>query len=178
MKLIKIANPMVMLLVALSFVACSDNETGKVQAAEKSGEYSTQYSFSTISLDGADLKLEDYKGKVVIVDLWDTWCPPCQMEIPHFIDLYNEYQDKGFVMIGLAFGQEGQQAVEKFVKDFGINYLNGYVNEDVIAKLGRPQGIPTTFVFDQSGNIYKKYTGYRDKSIFESDIKALLSASI
>lgn len=171
----------ILLAATLVFVACSNGNEGQVQAAVKSAStsvYNDQYNFTTQKLGGGELKLSDYKGKVVIVDLWDTWCPPCRMEIPHFIDLYNDYQDKGFVMIGLAFGQEGPQAVEKFIKDYGINYVNGYINQDVIARFGEPRGIPTTYVIDQNGNVVKKYVGYTEKSVFEAEIKSLLSANI
>lgn len=178
MKLKKLVTGFLMLAMAVTFMACSSESDGEAQAAEKlviSTEYNTQYNFNTKLVDGSDISLADYKGKVLIVDLWDTWCPPCRMEIPHFIELYSEYKDKDFVMLGLAFAQEGPQAVEQFIKDNGVNYVNGFVNEDVIAKLGRPSGIPTTYVIDQSGNIYKKYVGYKEKSVFEADIKALLN---
>jgi thiol-disulfide isomerase/thioredoxin len=172
---------LIVFISAISFIACSGNGNGQEQAASKSAsvaEYNTTYNFMTKLLDGSDVRLEDFKGKVVIVDLWDTWCPPCRMEIPHFIELYSEYQDRGFVMLGLAFGREGEQAVARFIQENGMNYLNGFVNEDVIAKLGQPQGIPTTFVLDQNGHIYKKYVGYREKSVFEADIKRLLNSTI
>jgi len=170
-----------LIAVVLSLAACNGNREGQAMAAEKStasSEYNSQYNFTTQLLGGGDVRLQDFKGKVIIVDLWDTWCPPCRMEIPHFIELHSEYQDKGFVMLGLAFGQEGQMAVEKFIEDNGINYINGFVTQDVILKLGQPQGIPTTFVFDQNGDLYKKYVGYRDKSVFEADINALLAMNI
>lgn len=177
MKLKKLVTGIMMFAMAATFMACSSNSDSEAQAAEKSvtSEYNTQYNFTTKLVDGSDISLADYEGKVLIVDLWDTWCPPCRMEIPHFIELYSEYKDKGFVMVGLAFGQEGPQAVEQFIKDNGVNYVNGFVNEEVIAKLGRPSGIPTTYVIDQNGNIYKKYVGYKEKSVFEADIKALLN---
>ena len=178
MKLKKLVTGLVIFTIAATFMACSSKSDGDAQAAEKSAsstEYNAQYNFSTKLMDGSDISLTDYKGKVLIVDLWDTWCPPCRMEIPHFIELYSEYKDKDFVMLGLAFGREGPQAVEQFIKDNGINYVNGFVNEEVIAKLGRPSGIPTTYVIDQYGNIYKKYVGYKEKSVFEADIKALLN---
>lgn len=181
MKQFRFVGGIMLVAAAIALAACGEKNEGQAQAAEKSStssEYNTQYNFATQLVDGKDVKLEDYKGKVVIVDLWDTWCPPCRMEIPHFIDLYSKYQDKGFVMLGLAFGREGQQAVEQFISDNGVNYINGYVNQDVIAKLGQPRGIPTTFVIDQNGNLYKKYTGYTEKSVFEADITALLSSSI
>lgn len=177
MKFSKIIGRGLSFLLVIAFVACSGNNSqGEAKAAESdNSEYSNKYNFTTQRLDGSEFKLSDFEGKVVIVDMWDTWCPPCRMEIPHFIDLYSQYEDKGFVMVGLAFGREGKPAVDKFVADNGINYINGVVNQDVIDKLGQPQGIPTTFVIDQNGNVYKKYTGYRDKSVFEADIKSLLN---
>lgn len=175
MKL-KIMGSILMVALALTLTSCSNKADAESQAIpEKSSEYNTQYNFITQQLDGSELSLADFQGKVVIVDLWDTWCPPCRMEIPHFIELYSEYKDQGFVMVGLAFGRDGKPAVDQFILEYGINYINGIVNQDVIAKLGQPRGIPTTYVIDQNGNIYQKYVGYTDKSTFEADIKALLN---
>jgi len=179
MKLFKRIGSMAMILAVLGLVSCGDKNQGEAQAAPATAlsnySYSTQYNFSTMRLDGSELNLDEFRGKVVIVDMWDTWCPPCRQEIPHFIELYSEYKDKGFVMVGLAFGREGKPAVEQFIANNGINYINGVVNQDVFNKLGQPSGIPTTYVIDQNGNIYKKYIGYRDKSIFENDIRTLLN---
>ncbi|MBN1479461.1 TlpA family protein disulfide reductase [candidate division KSB1 bacterium] len=179
MKLYNRRGGILMIIALLTAVTCSgDKMESNVQAAEhnvNSSEYNDSYDFTTEKLDGSPLRLSDYKGKVVIINLWDTWCPPCRLEIPDFIELYAQYQKQGFVMVGLAFGQEGRQAVEKFVQDNGVNYVNGFVNQDVIARFGQPRGIPTTYVIDQNGNVYKKYVGYTEKSVFETDIKALLN---
>jgi cytochrome c biogenesis protein CcmG/thiol:disulfide interchange protein DsbE len=180
MKRNKLFKSMLILVAAVAFTACSKSE-GEAQAADDvatASTYNTQFDFVTQRLDGSELRLSDWQGKVVIVNMWDTWCPPCRMEIPDFIELYDEYEDDGFVMIGLAFARDGQAAVEQFVKENNVDYINGYINQDVLNKLGQPRGIPTTFVFDQNGNVYEKYTGYREKSVFEDDIKNLLSASI
>ncbi len=171
---LKVIGSILMMLVMMLFVACGSNTDSEAQAAAQTNTYNDQYNFATQQLDGSDLKLADYQGKVVIVDMWDTWCPPCRKGIPEFVELYNEYKDQGFVVIGLAFGRDGKPAVDQFVADYGVNYVNGLVNQDVINKLGQPRGIPTTFVFDQNGNMYQKYTGYREKSVFETDIQTLL----
>ena len=163
--------------LSLMFLGCSkaDGENASdVSKTKTKVEYNQQYNFTVETLSGEQIALSDYQGKVVIVDLWDTWCPPCRMEIPHFIELYNEYNDQGFEMIGLAFGRDGLPAVKEFIEEYGINYINATVNQDVINRLGSPRGIPTTYVFDQTGNIHQKYVGYREKSIFENDIKTLL----
>ena len=82
------------------------------------------YDFSLKDFNGKIHRLSDFKGKVVILDFWDTWCPPCKAEIPHFIDLHHKYKDKGFMMIGAAIGQRGENAVRQFVQDRNVPYLN------------------------------------------------------
>jgi peroxiredoxin len=118
------------------------------------------------------LKLSDLKGKVVILDFWATWCRPCRMEIPSFIDLYKTYKDSGFVMVGIAIDKV--EKVKKFYKRFKLNYPVVMSNKKLELAYGGISGIPTTFVLDKSGRIYKKYVGYRPKSTFEEDIKKLL----
>ena len=118
--------------------------------------------------------MSDYKGKALIIDVWDTWCPPCKAEIPHFIELYNEYNSKGLEILGVAGARYGRAAVEKFIKDYGMNYHNAILNEDFYRGFGPINSIPTTFVIDTEGNIYKKYIGYNEKSVFEADVKAVL----
>jgi peroxiredoxin len=153
-------------------------QTGCTQQKEKSaaatGTLKKAPAFTLTSTDGKAVSLADYKGKVVIVDFWDTWCPPCRMEIPHFIELTTQYRGKGFEMLGVALGREGKDTVVNFIKKNGINYVNVMATNDFIDAYGPIDGIPTTFVIDQKGQIYKTYTGYRDKAVFEADIKALL----
>ena len=153
-------------------------QTGCTQQKEKSKTTSPALkqapAFELTSTDGKKITLADYKGKVVIVDFWDTWCPPCRMEIPHFIELYSQYKAKGFEMLGVVLGREGKAKVLDFIKTNNINYPNAYSTEAFLNAYGPIEGIPTTFVIDQKGYIYKTYTGYRDKAVFEGDIKALL----
>ncbi|OQY26658.1 MAG: hypothetical protein B6244_12895 [Candidatus Cloacimonetes bacterium 4572_55] len=146
-----------------------------------SSHYNTKYDFTLKDLEGNDVKLSDFAGKVVILDFWDTWCPPCKAEIPHFVELQKEYGDQGFQMIGAAFGQKGLSDVKKFVEKNNVDYVNLMATPEVIKQYGEGhdgepiQGIPTTFVIDKKGNIYKKYVGFIEKSIFEKDIKNLLA---
>nr|HPI74839.1 TlpA disulfide reductase family protein [bacterium] len=126
------------------------------------------------TMEGKTVTLADFRGKVVIIDIWDTWCPPCRMEIPHFIDLYKTYKGKGLEIIGAAIGREGKDAVVKFIKDNGVNYTNVQATEELLRTYGPIQGIPTTLVLDKKGNVYKKYVGYQDRSVFENDILTLL----
>jgi len=124
--------------------------------------------------DGGTMKLSDYRGKVVVLDFWDTWCPPCKAEIPGFIELQNEYADKGLVIIGGAFANEGPDAVRKFVADWKMNYPVVFITPEVNAAYGGIRSIPTTFVIDTEGRARGMHVGYAEKSVFEAEIKALL----
>jgi len=125
-------------------------------------------------LDGKMVSLKDFKGKVLILDFWATWCPPCREEIPHFQELYAKYRGKGFEVIGIALDQGGAKVVKPFAEKFNIGYTILLGGAEISDAYGGIIGIPTTFVIDRKGQIIKKYVGYRDKEVFEEDIKGLL----
>ena len=131
------------------------------------------YNFELKDLDGNVYHLSDFKGKVIILDFWDTWCPPCRQEIPGFVELHNEYKDEDFVMIGVAFGRNGEDAVRDFMKEYKIEYLNLMGDKAVVDCYGGITSIPTTFLIDKKGKIAQKHIGYKPKSVFEEEIKAL-----
>jgi cytochrome c biogenesis protein CcmG/thiol:disulfide interchange protein DsbE len=130
--------------------------------------------FTLQDLNGNSVSLADFRGKVVILDFWATWCPPCIKEIPDFIELYKKYEDKGFAMVGISLDQAGISVVKSFAQKFQINYPILMADGKVDKAYGGITSIPTTFVIDSAGNIRQKYIGYRDKDVFENDIKALL----
>ncbi|MEO0231126.1 MAG: TlpA disulfide reductase family protein [candidate division WOR-3 bacterium] len=117
---------------------------------------------------------EHIKNKVVIIDFWDTWCPPCRAEIPHFIEIYSDYEDKGVLIIGIAFAREGIERVKSFCEENGINYPVLVANREVVESYGGISAIPTTFIINKKGEIVEKIIGYRDKEFFEEKIKELL----
>lgn len=123
---------------------------------------------------GGMAKLSDYRGKVVILDFWATWCPPCLKEIPDFVKLQKKYGDKGLVILGISLDQNPKQTLPPFIKKYKVNYPFLLTNGKVDRAYGGVTGIPTTFVIDQSGQIYKRYVGFRPHSVFEKDIKTLL----
>lgn len=130
--------------------------------------------FSLKDVNGVEKKFSDFKDKVVIIDFWATWCPPCKAEIPHFVDLYNQYKDKGLEIIGIALDLKGERVVPQFAAENNINYTILLGNQGVADLYGGIAAIPTTFIVDKDGNIRKKYIGYNEKEVFERDIKELL----
>jgi len=127
--------------------------------------------FTLTDLNGSEVSLSDFKGKVIIVDFWATWCGPCKMEIPSFIKLQEDYQDD-VVVLGVSLDQGGPKAVVPFVKKMAINYPIVYGDGQVVQAYGGIRGIPTTFVIDKDFNIQRKYVGYTDHKVFEKDILA------
>ena len=130
--------------------------------------------FSLKSVDGKTVKLSDYKGKVVIIDFWATWCPPCRKGIPDLISIQNEFKDK-VVIIGISLDREKTiKDVPGFVKSYGINYPVVYGDDKVATDYGGIQSIPTAFVIDKNGNIADSHVGLTDKDTYVNKIKELL----
>jgi peroxiredoxin len=132
-------------------------------------------SFTLQDLNGKQVSLSDFEAKVVILDFWATWCGPCVVEIPHFVELYEQYKDQGFAMVGISVDRKGASVVKSFAQKHQVNYPILMTDGQVEKAYGDITGIPTTFVIDSAGKIRRKYVGYRDKAVFEADIKALLA---
>jgi len=126
-----------------------------------------------IKLAELNTLLESSKGKVVILDLWATWCPPCRKEIPGFINLYKKYKDKGLEIIGVAFDENGQEVVPPFMKTMGINY-QVYLDGGDIARKYDLQAYPTTLVYGKDGKVASKHVGYVSEKEFEDELSNLL----
>lgn len=129
--------------------------------------------FSLKDVTGNSFALSDYTGKVKIINFWATWCPPCRMEIPDFQSLYEKYSGGDFVMIGISL-DDNSEIVKKFIDQYKVTYPIVMGNEEVANSYGGIRGIPTTFVVDKEGKVYKKYIGYTEGRVFEQDIAALL----
>ncbi|HSO74882.1 MAG TPA: TlpA disulfide reductase family protein [Blastocatellia bacterium] len=146
------------------------------------GSNTVTISPTPVSTDSVQQSLEAYRGKVVILNFWATWCGPCRVEIPDFVALQNKYRDRGLEIVGVSIdpiapkgNPGGAPAVAPFMKNNGINYTSLMVNSvSALRGYDVSQGIPTTYVLDRSGKIVKTYVGARTRSVFERDINALL----
>ena len=130
--------------------------------------------FSLVSIKGDTIKLSDYKGKVVILDFWATWCPPCKEEIPHFKKLFAEKSEGGLMIIGIVVNDDVSE-VKKFVSKNAVNYPVVMGNAQVEKAYGGINAIPTTFIIGKDMTIRQKVVGYREPSFFTKEVEKLLA---
>lgn len=136
------------------------------------------FKFTLPDLMDKKVSLADYKGKVVIVDIWGTWCPPCKKEIPHFIDLHKEYKDKGLEIVGINY-EDGEPAeVKKVIADFNkenkVPYTCVIGDEKTQMQVPEFEGYPTTLFIDRAGKVRLKVVGYHAKPVLDAIVKTLL----
>lgn len=140
------------------------------------GPYPPNYKANT----GEVLNFEDYKGNIVILDFWATWCPPCRKGIPDLVELKNEYKEKGVEIIGISLdgisrGGKTKNDVKPFMKEFNFNYPVVHGDQQVVQRYGGIRSIPTSFVIDEEGKVVSRYQGLVPKSTYEKDIEKILN---
>jgi peroxiredoxin len=138
--------------------------------------------FTLKDLNGRDVKLSDYSGKVLLLDFWATWCVPCKVEIPAFIDLYKTYKAKGFEVIGVVAMDEFTKA-KPFVQQYGINYpvLNGVDREDIEDAFGPLFALPTSLIIARDRRICARHIGLppmNNKEPSVNNVKESFAATI
>jgi len=131
--------------------------------------------FSLPELSGGQLKLSSYRGKVVLLDFWATWCTPCREETPQFVDLQNKYGDRGFQVIGVSMDDE-PEPVRDFYKQFRMNYPVAMGNAKIGELYGGVLGLPIAFLIGRDGRIYLKHIGPVGMSTFEREVTSLLES--
>lgn len=129
--------------------------------------------FSLTDLSGRPLRLSDYRGKVIILDFWATWCEPCKEEIPHFIDLQNQYSSQGLQVLGISM-DDSEPPVREFQQKFKMNYPVAVGTAKLADQYGGILGLPITFVIDPSGRIVARHIGATNVSVIEAEVRKLL----
>lgn len=131
--------------------------------------------FSLTDSTGRQLRLSDFRGKVVLLDFWATWCHGCQIEIPWFIDFQSAYRDRGLVALGVSFDEDGWKAVRPWMQAKKVNYPIMLGNDTMAQRYGGVDALPVTTLIDRSGRIAAKHVGLGNQAEFRAEIEALLS---
>jgi cytochrome c biogenesis protein CcmG/thiol:disulfide interchange protein DsbE len=173
-------------LLCLLLVGCSRTSTlTSVRAANAADEPSANDSpihkpapdFALKDRDGATVHLSDYKGKVVMLDFWATWCGPCKIEIPWFMEFEQQYKDKGFAVLGVSMDEGGWDDVKPYIEERKINYRILLGDDKVDHEYGGIDSLPTTFLIDRSGKIAAVHVGIeKGKNELRDEIDQLLAA--
>jgi peroxiredoxin len=125
-------------------------------------------------LEGQVVKSSDFDGKVVVLNFWATWCPPCRIEIPGFTDVQEEFREKGLVIVGVSLDEAPPEAVAEFSRQMEINYPVVMGDASIVHAYGGITALPTTFFIDRDGMIRNVHRGYLDKNAFKRTIEPLL----
>ena len=116
--------------------------------------------FRLTTLDGTPVTRDSLRGKVVLLNFWATWCPPCRIEMPGFQDVYDEHRASGFVVLGVSTDAAGRGRVLDFLRDKGITYPVAMARGDVVNAYGGARVLPTSFLIDREGRVRHEVRGY------------------
>src|SRR5271157_424125 len=130
--------------------------------------------FSLQSLDGKTMRLSDFRGKAVLLNFWATWCGPCKIEMPWFVDFQNQYGSQGLQIVGVAMDDASKEDIGKFAKDLGVNYPILIGKESVGDQYGGVPALPETFLIGRDGKIIDKIIGLKGKADIEESIRKAL----
>jgi cytochrome c biogenesis protein CcmG/thiol:disulfide interchange protein DsbE len=131
--------------------------------------------FTLNDASGRPVNLSDFRGKVVLLNFWATWCPPCKDEIPWFIEFQQKYADQGFAVLGVSLDEEGWKAVQPFMQEVKVNYPMMIGNGEVAGLFGGIQSLPTTLLIDRAGRIASTRVGLVRKSDYQAAIESRLN---
>ena len=183
MKLTKYFFITLFMMLTLNAFSCSresseENATLEDQMNEQVKDNKNKApDFNLVSTDGKKINLSDYKGKIVILDFWATWCGPCRMGVPDLVSIQKEFKDK-VAVIGISLDDERtMDDILPFMKEYGINYPVVYGTNQVVVDYGYIQAIPTTFVINAKGYIVDQYVGLVAKEKYVNRINSLMKES-
>jgi cytochrome c biogenesis protein CcmG/thiol:disulfide interchange protein DsbE len=164
----------ILFAAALLLGSCSKSDRVRHAAAKAESNRKAAPPFALKDAEGKTVSLEDYKGKVVLLNFWATWCGPCKIEIPWFMDFEQKYKDRGFAVVGVSMDEEGWKVVKPYLAEEKINYRVLLGNDSVGTLYGGVDSLPTTFVIDRDGRIAATHIGLVSKSDYQDEILELL----
>jgi thiol-disulfide isomerase/thioredoxin len=146
---------------------------GTAAAFNGKGELAPDFTLET--LDGEPVTLSSFRGQAVMLNFWATWCGPCRVEMPWFVELQKQYGPQGLQIVGVAMDDSGKDEIAKFVKDLGVNYPILIGKESVGQQYGGVDVLPTTFFVSRDGKIVAREFGLQSRSVFVDHIKEALT---
>ena len=164
------------LVVGFLFNGCSNSASSVRAAVKPEGERKSAPDFTLKDANGAAVKLSDYRGKVVLLNFWATWCGPCKIEIPWFMEFEQKFKDQGFAVLGVSMDEDGWEAVKPYIAEKKINY-RVVLGDDAVGNLyGGIESLPSTFVIDRDGKVASVHIGLVGKRDYESEIEHLIES--
>lgn len=161
--------PIVLTLV-LTLLACGEMPVN----VEPSASPNALPNFSLYDIDGNRFTNSDTEGKVVLLNFWATWCGPCKIEMPWFVEFQRKYKDRGFTVLAVSLDEDGWDVVRPFVEEHDFNFPVFLGDDTVSEDFGGIYALPTTLIVDKSGNIMYRHTGLVPKAKYEREIEELL----
>jgi thiol-disulfide isomerase/thioredoxin len=177
-------NPLVPIVIAAIAAAmlffgvhqARKNRAGGSVAGQMKGQPAPD--FQLTSLEGKSMKLSDFRGKAVLLNFWATWCEPCKIEMPWFVELQKEYGPQGFQIVGVAMDEDANSNdIAKFARQLGVNYPVLLGKDSVGQSYGGVGVLPTTFFIDREGKLVAREFGLQSRSVFVDHIKEALGQS-
>jgi thiol-disulfide isomerase/thioredoxin len=177
-------NPLILAFVAAVVAAmlfagihlARKNEAGGPHPGALQGQLAP--AFELQSLEGQNVKLSDFRGKAVLLNFWATWCGPCKIEMPWFVELQKQYGPQGLQVVGVAMDDASAEDIGKFVKEMGVNYPILLGKESVGQSYGGVGVLPTTFFIDRDGKFVAREFGLQSRSVFVDHIKQALQQTV
>jgi thiol-disulfide isomerase/thioredoxin len=174
-------NPLILffvgaLVVVMLFAGIRIARNNRVNRAGRAVMGEVAPDFALNSLDGTSVKLSSLRGKAVLLNFWATWCGPCKVEMPWFVELQREYGPQGFQIVGVAMDDASTDDIAKFAKEMGVNYPILLGKETVALSYGGVNVLPTTFFLDRNGKVIAREFGLQSRSVFVDHIKDALGS--
>jgi len=163
-------------VASLLFASCGnlppEASSETVQAAGEQRQPAPDFSLKDVH--SADVQLSEFKGKVVLLNFWATWCGPCKIEMPWFVEFQREYKDRGFSVIAVSMDEEGWDIVRPFTEELKLNFPVVVGDDKLADEYGGVSALPTTFIIDKEGRIAATHQGLISKGDYEDEIERLL----